>query len=277
MLFLRSHSRRCFSHCCCMLPIGSWVQSMNIGFDYVLVLEWLGNGDRRTGTELHAFLQRIGIESELIVCENWDDVSQALRLALSEIATKGRPAVHLETHGSDPWEGREENIGFGSDVAAVPWSRLGALLAPLNVANDFRLVFISAACWGSGVMAAMGSGEYSAPFASAIGFETPVDEKGVGEAMREFYRSIKREEVLADCVANAQRELAQGQRMRLDFAAVVAAKILRQVILHPVNPNTTVGPMRRLRRAREVWDRWFPTSLQARDPSYRFAITRLVM
>jgi hypothetical protein len=250
---------------------------MDIGFDYVLVLEWLGNGDQRTGTDLHAFLQRIGIDSELIVCGNWDDVSQALTLALSEIATKGRPAVHLETHGSDPWEGKEENIGFGSDAAAVPWSRLGALLAPLNQANDFRLAFFSAACWGSGVMAAMGSGEYSAPFASAIGFETPVDEKGVREAMKELYRSIKRKDVLADCVANAQRELAQGQRMRLDFAPVVAAKIVRQVILHPINPNTTVGPPRRLRHARKVWDKWFPTSLQARDPSYRFEITRLAI
>jgi len=242
------------------------------GFDYVLLLEWLSEGDKRTGAELHAFLPLVGFKSEFVVCQSWEDVQQALTAAASTIRSKGVPVVHLETHGSDPWIGIPENIGFGQiGTPSVPWAQVGAFLAPLNVAADFRLLFVSAACWGSGIIAAIGGGEHPAPFACAVGFRTSVGEGRLRDSMKELYRSLKRGFTLEESVASAQRELVQGQELRLEVAVELAVKILRTTYYDAKALRKAVaGPHRRRRRARGVWDSWFPPYLQERNPTYRF-------
>jgi hypothetical protein len=210
-----------------------------------------------------------------VVCDGWDDIVQALEDAAQQLATNGHPAIHLETHGTDPWEGCEEDIGFGAGGVTVPWSSLGALLAPLNQANDFQLFFVSAACWGAAVMAAVGHGDYPAPFAAAVGFRTLVTDRRLFDAMTEMYRRAFAGDPLPDSVASARNELAPGQEMNIEYGALIAAKILRQAFLHPSNPNPNLTRDERLRRARDIWNRWFPIELQQRDPSYRFEITRL--
>src|SRR5260370_36221628 len=117
-----------------------------VGFDYVLVLEWLALGDEPTGAQLHAFLPSIGFDSKLVVCHSWEEVQRALTDAASAIGERGVPVIHLETHGSDPWIGAAENIGFGPEAdSGVAWTQVGALLAPLHVAEGFCFVFVSAA------------------------------------------------------------------------------------------------------------------------------------
>ena len=51
---------------------------VTLGFDYVLILEWLAEGDQPTGGQLHAFLPTVGFKSKLVVCHSWNDVQQAL-------------------------------------------------------------------------------------------------------------------------------------------------------------------------------------------------------
>jgi hypothetical protein len=243
-----------------------------VGFDYVLVLEWLALDDKPTGTQLHAFLPSVGFDSELVICQSWEDVQRALKEAASAIGEKGVPVIHLETHGSDPWIGAAENIGFGPEAdTGAAWTQVGALLAPLNVAAGFRLLFVSAACWGSGVIAAIGSGEHPAPFACAVGFRTAVGEGRVRDSMRELYRSLKRGLTLEQSVASAQRELVEGQEIRLEIAVELAIKILRTTYYSPNALRRAIaGPHRRRRRARGVWDSWFPPYLQEQNPVYRF-------
>jgi hypothetical protein len=245
---------------------------VDIGFDYVLILEWLAGADARTGTQLHQFLASIDCKSELVVCHSWSDVEQALVAAVSSVPTRGVPVVHLETHGSDPWVGAAESIGLGPDeISGVAWSRLGALLAPLNVASDFRLLVTSAACWGSGVMASIGGGEHPAPFACAVGFRTSVREGRLRDCMKELYRSLKTDLHLTEAVASAQRELEDGQQLKLEIAVELAAKMLHQTYFKPVIVGIDpAGPHRRRRRAREVWSAWFPLHLQERNATYRF-------
>lgn len=67
--------------------------SVPVGFDYVLVLEWLADGDARTGAQLHEFLQSIGYRSELVVCHSWEDIEQALIAARGDAAAKGVPST----------------------------------------------------------------------------------------------------------------------------------------------------------------------------------------
>lgn len=248
-----------------------------VGFDYVLVLEWLSDNDERTGAELHEVLPSVGFRSELAICKSWDDVKRALTQAASDIPRKGVPVVHLETHGSDPWGGAPEDIGFGpSETSGVPWTALGAVLAPLNAAADFRLLFVSAACWDSGVIAAIGWGEHPAPFACAVGFRTKVVEGRLRDSMKELYRSIRRGCELGECVASARRELVEGQEVHLEVTLELAVKILRTVYYKPKFPNgVRAGPLRRRRRARRVWDSWFPRTLQDLIPAYRFENARI--
>jgi hypothetical protein len=244
-----------------------------VGFDYVLVLEWLSAKDQPTGAQLHAFLSSIGVTSELIVCQSWQDVREALEHAAAYRPVKGVPAVHLETHGSDPWQGPAESIGFGHDEASgVAWAQLGSMLAPLNVAADFRLLFVSAACWGSGVIAAIGGGEHAAPFACAVGFRTPVMEGRLRDSMKELYRGLKQGLTLEESVAGAQRELEEGQEVRLEVMLELAVKVLRASYYDPATPpRIPVGPQR-LQGARRVWDTWFPPYLQEHNPAYRFEV-----
>jgi hypothetical protein len=242
-----------------------------IGFDYVLVLEWLAEGDQRTGAQLHAFLQSIGFNSELVVCSSWDEIQQALNSAAQAVPTRGVPVVHVETHGSSPWHGDPENIGFGvSAESSSAWAKLGPLLAPLNVTAGFRLLVVSAACWGSGVIAAIESGDHPAPFACALGLRTEVSEGRLRDAMREFYRSLRGGLTLSESVDNAQRELEEGQELRLEIIVMLAAKMLWTAYNRRMVMPSLLGALRRRRRARSVWDSWFPAYLQVQVPVYRF-------
>jgi len=89
--------------------------------------------------------------------------------------------------------------------------------------------------------------------------------------MRELYRSLKRGDSLQESVASGQRELAEGQELRLEIALEIAAKIIRTVYYDPERlRRSSVGRLRRRRRARRHWETWFPTYLRELDPAYRF-------
>lgn len=245
------------------------------GFSYVLVLEWLGQ-ERFTGTELFDFLLSIGFRSQFVACSCPDDVRFALAEATAAVGTGGVPLVHLEAHGADPWKVEAEDLCFGAGEGdGVTWSQLGEWLAPLNAASDFQLLCVSAACFGSGVMGGIDGGTHVAPFANAIGFRTSVTPGDLHRCMRELYRRLKAGDTLVDCVASAQRELVGDQKINLEVALELARKILRHVYYSPppmTKRQDPPGPLRRRRRARLVWDRWFPPTLQAHNPSYRFDV-----
>lgn len=245
-------------------------QHVPVGFDYVLILEWLAEGDARTGADLLAFLQAIGFRSELVVCHSWADIEQALIAAGKAADVRGIPIVHLETHGANPWRAnRGEHIGFGpSEDSAAAWNRFGAILAPLNVRSGFRLLVVSAACWGSGIIAAIDAGDHPAPFACAVGLRTEVAEGRLREAMRELYRRLKDRSTLPECVASAQRELGAGEELRLEIIVDIAARMLGT--LSRRRRLWLVGPLRWRRNARLLWGAWFPPYLQEQIQAYRF-------
>jgi hypothetical protein len=246
------------------------VHPVPVGFDYVLILEWLTEGDARTGAELHEFLRAIGFRSEVIVCQSWADIRQALIAARDAADAKGIPIVHFETHGANPWVGDPAaGIGFGPNLDSAPvWSRLGTLLAPLNVRAGFCLLVVTAACWGSGIIAAIDAGEHPAPFACAVGLRTEVTEGRLREAMRELYRRLRDRIPLVECIDSAQRELGGGQELRLEVTVDLAMRML--ATLYHRRRVPVIGLLRWRRNARLVWNAWFPPSLQEQVPAYRF-------
>lgn len=243
---------------------------VTVGFKYVLVLEWLSGADARTGSQLHALLPSVGFRSEFVECPSGEDVRRALANAAAQVQTEGAPIVHLEAHGSDPWKGEAENLCFGPGKGpGVTWAQLGEWLAPLNTASGFQLLCVSAACWGSGIMGGISGGMHPAPFSCAVGFRTEVGEGRLRDAVKELYRALKSGDELPECVARAQRELIEGQEIRLEVALELAIKILHGGFFRRA-ATSPIGPHRRRRRARGVWDSWFPRDLQERDPAYRF-------
>jgi hypothetical protein len=246
------------------------VHPVTVGFDYVLILEWLVEGDVRTGAQLHEFLQAIGFRSELIVCESWEDIERALNAARDAADAKGIPILHLETHGANPWEANaEQGVRFGPCEDSAPlWNRFGAILAPLNVRAGFRLLVVSAACWGSGIIAAIDAGDHPAPFACAVGLRTAVTEGRLRAGMRELYRRLRDGTPLVESIASAQRELGDGEELRLEVIVDLAMKMLATLYRRR---RGLVGLHRWRRNARLVWNAWFPLYLQEQVPAYRFA------
>ena len=246
---------------------------VTVGYDYVLVVEWLDQDDRRTGTELHTRLRDAGVPTRLVVCDSGEEVRMALANALREIGAEGIPAIQLETHGTDPFEGDARDIGFGAGRGPlIRWSELGEWLAPLNEASGYRLLVVSAACWGSAVIGAIGGGEHNAPFAGAIGFRTDVPDSRLFDAMVELYRALRAGESLEQSIASAQRELGPDQQLQLETAVLLAAKMLWRVFNDPQRAfrDADLDPQQRMQIARQAWNRWFPARLQEEQRVYRF-------
>lgn len=272
--------------------------NLSVSFDYVLILEWLNEGDRRTGEELHQFLQGMGVPSCLVRCKSSDHVRAALERALQNIPARRIPLVHIESHGSNPLEEVDvRDADFGMNAApGLPWTELGDWLAPLNAASGFRLLLVGATCFGFAAIAAMKVGEHVAPFAATVGFTTTVGEGSLHDAMKEFYRSIcKRREQLQDAVAAAQRELREAdEKVWATSSPVLAVRVLRGVYdgIRPGEPLTEHANelVRKLRdaglpvpakvgdampavllerghaRIKEAWDSWFPPAAQQEEP-----------
>ncbi|MGA9852703.1 MAG: hypothetical protein WBR15_07210 [Gammaproteobacteria bacterium] len=273
---------------------------LTLTFNYVLILEWLSTQDRRTGEELHQFLQGLPISTCLVRCDKVDDIRAALKRAVANVGTRGIPVIHIESHGSNPFQGRDvREAEFGLDAApGLPWIELGDWLAPLNEASGFRLLVIGATCWGFAAIAAMKVHEHVAPFASAVGLSTGVDEGSLHDAMKELYRVMVRGEGLRDAMQAAERELrSPTEKLRGTSAPILALRILRGVYDEVRTPEQRTERaneiLRKVQEAgfpvregaeqelpdflhdrgeariKEAWDAWFPPSAQKAEPAYR--------
>lgn len=271
-----------------------------VHFEYVLVLEWLDDNEpRRTGEELHQFLQGLPASTCLVRCRSADDVRNALQRAFQLVPERGIPVVHIESHGSDPAQGDVRDAAFGADAApGLPWGELGSWLAPLNEASRFRLLVVGATCFGLAAIAAMTVGQHVAPFAAVVGFTTTVDPGSLHDAMRELYRSIcQRRESLQDAAAAAQRELRRAtEHVRATSAPLLAIRILRGVY-DGIRPGVALTErarnlMQTLREAglpaplagghmekallqvgipriNETWNAWFPETARREAAAYQ--------
>ena len=246
-----------------------------VRFDYVLIVEWLGDRDRRTGAELHQFLTAAEIPSELVVCGSWAEVCAAVERARAQIPVRGVPALQLETHAANPWAGPPESLGFGLDN--VPWVRLHGPLSALNAASGYRMLVVAAACYGSGIMAAFSGELLPAPFAAAVGLRTEVTEGRLFDAMKELYRGVLRGDAIDHAVESAQCELADAAEMRVELGVQIAARIVNNAYYRNARGRQIAPAVAavRLERARGLWNAWYPEWLQEQVPAYGFAATQI--
>lgn len=205
--------------------------TLKVDINYVLIIEWLGKDDDRTGRDLAEKLtQKLGSSRALLVqCESAAEVERAISEATGAIATRGVPVLHIEAHGQSPVGGALPSGFVGPDgrggFELLSWNRLGEAARPLNIATKFNLVLVSAACYGEGSI--MGILPFAPlPFIALVGYNGRVAPMSLRHSMVELYRGIFSGEELASCVAAAHAEhvFDTDSRLTLTSTAMLALR-----------------------------------------------------
>jgi hypothetical protein len=273
--------------------------NVRVSFDYVLIIEWLGPTDTKTGEALFDELARMGVRASLVRCKSSLDVWLALVKAQQQFPTRGIPAVHIEAHGVPLEHCPDGEPRFGDGVtSSLRWSEVGGWLAPINEESKFRLLLVSASCWGHAALATMTT-EHAAPFAVCVGFSTKVSAVSLRAAMSALYwHLLERDAPFDDSFSAAERELySKDEKLEKDTAVKVGYEVLRLLARHVSEPTEIAAMIARARASLKIdgiepaadydaaypgkidtllrpscqrsWNTWFPPALQHRDEIYR--------
>lgn len=187
-------------------------QSIDLG--QIFIIEWLAPNETLTGSFLATRLSNSlgsGVNVTLVKCFSKNEVFDALQRAKDEIPTHGVPIVHIEAHGSLD---RDGFIGPNvADDEIIEWHELRQPLRDLNVASDFNLMIVGAACLSAWILTAVEPYK-PAPFLAVVAFNTTVYARTMLDSLSELYRCLFVEKLrLEDCVDRANRELASDERL----------------------------------------------------------------
>lgn len=279
------------------------------GSHYVLIIEWLASGDRKTGARLADRLRSWGVQVVHRECACAADVLATLYEALEAVRIKGAvPVVHLEAHGlSAPKPGDDSGLA-GPDGAGggeiLLWTQMAPLMGQLNLASQFELLVVGAACYGLTALDGFNI-EQPAPFSALVGFGTAVHERRLEESMVELYRHLFRDSngSLPIAVQAANRELspAAGEALITTSFQNYADRLIRGYARRELEPThrhqenerlarertklgmpTTVAEMTRLhrqialRRCQQAVRTWFAyAAVPANRQRYRFDIEKI--
>ncbi len=183
------------------------------GSHHTLIIEWLGDDERKTGTELAERLRSWNSAVELCCCQSASDVLVALDDALERLRTTGEvPVVHLEAHGLEaPAAGDDSGLrgpdGRGGNENLL-WGSISPLLGQLNIASRFQLLLVGAACFGLTALDGFNI-KQAAPFSAIVGFRSKVNPSRLFHSMVELYRQLLRggHGSIPEAVEAANREL----------------------------------------------------------------------
>jgi hypothetical protein len=228
------------------------------------IIEWLSEQDRKTGLELHQWIQtkRKGW-SRYIACYNKEQVLNAIVDARKFANTnQASPILHIEAHGGhDGFEGPGEN----NEASLLTWDELTPLLQSLNVATHGNLMVVGAACTGYAVTLAATRGP-RAPCIAIAGPDGVVTPSDLLAAMKEFYRRwMDASPKLEDIAESASRELASGM-IETDSFVDCAYRALTELLIVRTRPGNLVwnNPIVRAwlpRKMEKYWNRLFMIDL----------------
>jgi hypothetical protein len=272
--------------------------TVRVNFAYVLIIEWLNPEDTRTGQALFDELKQMNVPAEIVRCKNCLDVWKAIALANQNIALRGIPAVHIESHGVRPSGLPDYEPQFkGEGEHSLRWSEVGRWLAPINDASGFHMLLVGATCWGQSAIATM-TLDHAAPFAICMGFSNTLKATSVRAVMSVFYWQIlEKNATFEEAREISQREFYEpGVRLESVSSLKIGYNILQMLVRHVSEPeeiSAMIGRMRTrlamdglepsatfvdnypavlrehlVRRSQKVWDTWFPRGLQHAHPQY---------
>jgi hypothetical protein len=150
----------------------------------VWIIEWLSQKERRTGQELHEWMEtkRSGW-SVYNACDSKAEVLKSINRAAA-IAAQGRfiPVLHIEAHG-----GRAGIAPSASpDAEFLPWEELTVPLQQLNLATKCNLIVSVAACVGFAGVQALRKGP-RAPAVALVGLVNSVLPTDLLNGTKELY------------------------------------------------------------------------------------------
>lgn len=224
------------------------------GAHYTLIIEWLADSDRKTGTELAQRLQTWGSSVELRACCNAAEVLAALYDALEKLRTDGEvPVIHIEAHGLEaPQPSDDSGIsgpdGHGGEEQLL-WSQMAPLLGIINVESRFQLLLVGASCYGLTALDGFNI-KQAAPFAALVGFATTVQERSLFEGMVELYRQLllASHRNIPEAVRAANRELNIGEALITTSFSAFAEGVIRSYARHELEPSYRLSENERLVR-----------------------------
>lgn len=198
--------------------------------EFVWIIEWLNPCDRKTGLELHDWLQtkRKGW-SKYVPCRSRAEVFLAINRVTNLSEKINRiPILHMETHGS------AEGIGAVNDAGeseGIYWEELTAALQALNIATRCNLIWFMVACDGIAAIKALSTGP-RAPVAVLAGPDRAISESDAFAATKEFYRSLMQgEENFTSLIDNATREMRDAVIEPEPFVVLAFESVVREIAL----------------------------------------------
>lgn len=205
---------------------------LGLGFDYVLIIEWLFDDDVRTGFSLYEWLsgKLPAGKIEYARCCSTVELEARLDQARHDVPMRGVPIVHIEAHGEAPTSGQTPRGFVGPDGndggELLAWERLGDILRPLNVASRFNLLVVGAACYGEGLLLGAPGGK-PMPFVAVVGYTDTVSQLSLRDSLLELYRSLlldKSELGLAVEAADRERHSPEDAVLRPTSMVVLLAE-----------------------------------------------------
>jgi len=222
-----------------------WAKVRTVRCHYLHVIEWLGDGDTKTGTKLAGLVRdKHGIPVRLASCRSAAEVIEQLYWAAEQVPEHGVPIIHFEAHGLEPAhrgttsDGLQGPNGLGG-LENLYWDAIAVPLRLLNVATEFRLLVVGAACYSLATLSTIDINEV-APFQMLFGFNSKVHPTRLLLASRELYRSLFTPELtLSDALTNARNELHQeteDEFLQATDVYVFALDMVHQIILDELDP-----------------------------------------
>lgn len=221
----------------------------------VWIVEWLQDTERRTGTELHAWLEakRRGW-AHLVVCKQRADVFSAIQEATAFARRhNARPILHIEAHGNeDGLEG--PTIDGGPNF--ITWDEITPHLRELNFATSCNLILVCAACKGIASMLSASSGD-RIPCVAVIGPDSNVNPTPLLNAMKELYRNWMNG--LLDLDAPS-REIEPAS-LEIESMALLSYESFMEYVIRATRPGPRAGTARKLARILERMGKPYDQSL----------------
>lgn len=154
----------------------------------IWIIEWLADGEYRTGLELHHWAEELRPGwSMYIRCCSGAAVLEAIRAARSYAERSGNvPMLHIEAHGSE--QGLSGPDAFGEEEF-LAWRELVPLLQELNFETRCNLLIFVAACTGFAGIDILTVGP-RAPAALLVGPVAPLTDHDVLNASKAFYGQL---------------------------------------------------------------------------------------
>lgn len=225
---------------------------------HTLIIEWLADGERKTGTELAERLRSWGAVVELRCCHSAKEVLVALHDTLDRLRINGEVSViHLEAHGLEsPVAGDDSGLrgpnGLGGQEDLL-WVSFTPLLGQLNIASRFHLLLVGAACFGLTALDGFNI-KHAAPFSVLVGFRSRVNPSRLLGSMIEFYRQLLRvgHGSIPDAVQAANRELhpSEGEVLVTTSFYLFAQNLLQSYVQRELEPSFRKAENQRLTRVK---------------------------